>query len=672
MLSSAVEFAHRLTVNTSLQTIIKCVEQASATNMKHIIKTSNEGAVSSDFIGDSFSCILDVESCIQLRPNFYKLICWYENEYSYANRIVNLIMMSEESFTRPMNPLKMVKLIKQKKQGIKIGKGDSREPSVEYTSSSSSRGLPRRGLSPDPSLINSKARKRTEVFKIWNEFSAAKPASTNSFKHNRPGVLYNPVSVAATPAVATLSPECLKKLNRDFSMSPDKVILETTDSPKIILRSPERNEANEVKLKINKFPKERQNIAKHRKNSSPIQRGKCDNIQMAAVLRDIPLDPKTSSSHSLGINIENERNVQKENCSNFGKVSSDGNLNTSEISQKMPIIGKLSGPSHKNEIQLDQNIVTEIETHPIRSLGPMVTNVPEHKKSLSNTESTASQSNVVDDTLAKTIDMFVDRLTHDDMFQELVDDNENEKKEQTRSAQSKESFLQFSKPENRLTEKFSGMSELVRFVDIPSKARKKCVKRTESCQTTRGLSSDSNVKASQSNTIYSECETGAITLDDAPIGKRSTLIVDMQQQYDGPDTECECRSEDTLSEVEAYHTDQPQFVGSHCTISSPNKPQDIYDKVESTSLSGSDSSFYVNERKSDVIQLTDLTRGTSLDDLVKLDKICRIMEISDELSDKLFSALPKAEAAGMRDKWSFKELCEKIKFDEFCEAVFDK
>lgn len=61
-----------------------------------------------------------------------------------------------------------------------------------------------------------------------------------------------------------------------------------------------------------------------------------------------------------------------------------------------------------------------------------------------------------------------------------------------------------------------------------------------------------------------------------------------------------------------------------------------------------------------------------MDDLVKLDKICRIMEISDELSDKLFQALPQAEVGGLREKWSFKELCEKIKFDEFCEAVFDK
>lgn len=99
--------------------------------------------------------------------------------------------------------------------------------------------------------------------------------------------------------------------------------------------------------------------------------------------------------------------------------------------------------------------------------------------------------------------------------------------------------------------------------------------------------------------------------------------------------------------------------------------QDIYDKLDSDSVSGSENSFQILEKKSQVINITDLTY--SLDDLARLDKICRIIEISDELSDKLFAPLDERTDDGTStQKWSFNDLCKRIKLDEFCNNVFGK
>lgn len=109
------------------------------------------------------------------------------------------------------------------------------------------------------------------------------------------------------------------------------------------------------------------------------------------------------------------------------------------------------------------------------------------------------------------------------------------------------------------------------------------------------------------------------------------------------------------------------------SVLNTNTKQDIFDKLDSASASDSESSLHIDGKKSQVIHITDLT--TSLEDLERLDKICRIVEISDELSDKLFSTLDKTEHEDnniTKKKWSFKDLCEKINLDDFCNQVFGK
>jgi glyceraldehyde 3-phosphate dehydrogenase len=59
--------------------------------MKGILGYTDEEVVSSDFIGDTRSSIFDAKAGISLSDNFVKLVSWYDNEYGYSNRVVDLI-----------------------------------------------------------------------------------------------------------------------------------------------------------------------------------------------------------------------------------------------------------------------------------------------------------------------------------------------------------------------------------------------------------------------------------------------------------------------------------------------------------------------------------------------------------------------------------------------------
>lgn len=52
---------------------------------------TEDEVVSSDFIGDSHSCVFDANAGISLNDKFVKLICWYDNEFGYSNHVVSLI-----------------------------------------------------------------------------------------------------------------------------------------------------------------------------------------------------------------------------------------------------------------------------------------------------------------------------------------------------------------------------------------------------------------------------------------------------------------------------------------------------------------------------------------------------------------------------------------------------
>jgi glyceraldehyde 3-phosphate dehydrogenase len=66
------------------------MKRESETTLKGILGYTEDEVVSSDFITDPRSSIFDAKAGISLNPRFVKVISWYDNEWGYSNRLVEL------------------------------------------------------------------------------------------------------------------------------------------------------------------------------------------------------------------------------------------------------------------------------------------------------------------------------------------------------------------------------------------------------------------------------------------------------------------------------------------------------------------------------------------------------------------------------------------------------
>ncbi|MBQ2879252.1 MAG: type I glyceraldehyde-3-phosphate dehydrogenase [Anaerotignum sp.] len=88
---SVVDLTARLKTPATYEEICEKVKEASETYMKGIVSYINDEVVSSDLLGDYHTCIFDETAGIILDDNFVKLIAWYDNEWGYSNKVVDLI-----------------------------------------------------------------------------------------------------------------------------------------------------------------------------------------------------------------------------------------------------------------------------------------------------------------------------------------------------------------------------------------------------------------------------------------------------------------------------------------------------------------------------------------------------------------------------------------------------
>jgi glyceraldehyde 3-phosphate dehydrogenase len=88
---SVVDLTVKTTKATSYKEICAAMKKASETYLKGILAYTEDEVVSSDFIHDDHSSIFDAGSGIELNENFFKLISWYDNEWGYSNRCVDLL-----------------------------------------------------------------------------------------------------------------------------------------------------------------------------------------------------------------------------------------------------------------------------------------------------------------------------------------------------------------------------------------------------------------------------------------------------------------------------------------------------------------------------------------------------------------------------------------------------
>jgi glyceraldehyde 3-phosphate dehydrogenase len=90
---SVVDLTFKTVKETSLAEINAAMKKASETYLKGILGYTTEEVVSSDFIHDERSSIYDAGSSIELNKSFFKLVSWYDNEWGYSNRTVELVSM---------------------------------------------------------------------------------------------------------------------------------------------------------------------------------------------------------------------------------------------------------------------------------------------------------------------------------------------------------------------------------------------------------------------------------------------------------------------------------------------------------------------------------------------------------------------------------------------------
>ncbi|KAK8566063.1 hypothetical protein V6N13_021137 [Hibiscus sabdariffa] len=88
---SVVDLTVRLEKAASYDDIKAAIKTESETNMKGILGYVDEDLVSTDFVGDSRSSIFDAKAGIALSNNFVKLVAWYDNEWGYSTRVIDLI-----------------------------------------------------------------------------------------------------------------------------------------------------------------------------------------------------------------------------------------------------------------------------------------------------------------------------------------------------------------------------------------------------------------------------------------------------------------------------------------------------------------------------------------------------------------------------------------------------
>lgn len=93
---SVVDLTARLAKEATYDEIKAEIKRRSETDMKGILGYTEEDLVSSDFISSPISSTFDAKAGIQLSPKFVKLVAWYDNEWGYSKRVVDLMAMAAQ------------------------------------------------------------------------------------------------------------------------------------------------------------------------------------------------------------------------------------------------------------------------------------------------------------------------------------------------------------------------------------------------------------------------------------------------------------------------------------------------------------------------------------------------------------------------------------------------
>lgn len=89
---SLVDLTFRTEKETTLQEILSTLKVASEGALKGILGYTEDAVVSQDFVSETRTSVIDAGACLEVGNNFFKIISWYDNEFGYATKIVDLVM----------------------------------------------------------------------------------------------------------------------------------------------------------------------------------------------------------------------------------------------------------------------------------------------------------------------------------------------------------------------------------------------------------------------------------------------------------------------------------------------------------------------------------------------------------------------------------------------------
>ena len=87
---SVVDLTAKLVKPATMEEIKAALKAASENELKGILGYTEDAVVSTDFLGDARTSIFDADASIQLSPKFVKLVAWYDNEWGYSNKLIDL------------------------------------------------------------------------------------------------------------------------------------------------------------------------------------------------------------------------------------------------------------------------------------------------------------------------------------------------------------------------------------------------------------------------------------------------------------------------------------------------------------------------------------------------------------------------------------------------------
>ncbi|SCY12326.1 type I glyceraldehyde-3-phosphate dehydrogenase [Flavobacterium caeni] len=87
---SVVDLTVKLQKETTYEEIMAVLKKASETDYKNILGFTEDDVVSQDFVGDVRTSVVDAKAGIGLNSTFFKLVSWYDNEYGYSSKLIDL------------------------------------------------------------------------------------------------------------------------------------------------------------------------------------------------------------------------------------------------------------------------------------------------------------------------------------------------------------------------------------------------------------------------------------------------------------------------------------------------------------------------------------------------------------------------------------------------------